>query len=697
MASITVDELHAYHATDREIFSRLVINLKRNPAESLLVIAVWLWLEDKRYPNVIAKMTSLADTVLNIVANEAALCLNILESTNLPIIPNGGGLPFTSIVIGKDISLEMFLQNKFTAISRIKNFLNTVCARIFTDILQCVLAGTSQLIGNQPLVVPGFPHPVFGDVTILARSIDNDFPAGGLWGWDPALTVPENDRTMFLTFSRGFPVTNEEVTELFTSICGDCVVNVQMQENSLSNEQPLYAKMIMRTVTAVDQILCGKRVAKFRINGKHIWARNYPIEYREELFAFCHFSYSGYYLFLISYLRPICIWDTSMMLSGLATLLAAELSATPLAIPLFLICIFLHEATLKQASVDLNVKETSFLCPSFDADSCKSTLIYWQGSIPSACDFHLFKSVSGDGMHLLWHRIIVLLFPIARGHILESWIGQQKIDGVTRQIAVELDTYLNEFDPDGKHMGIGAISITNPVAARASHPLQGLSWSLMRLAVLILFTLPPALQDFKEEKRGVKGELVLKAGTGVFGSVYKGVVSSYPPMILAAKNISETSRQGDKAYLAEICTRGHMRHKNIVQLQGCLARLPRSDSAVTTVLPEVACTEKATSESDVYSLGRNALLEGVHRMLEGKHNEQQVKKALLVGLACLHPDTKGRPTIRKVEQILLKPNVPLMKSAPEEMVLDKIITHHEDCDMWNWVPGGVKDRILLHS
>ncbi|KAJ6995062.1 hypothetical protein NC653_017756 [Populus alba x Populus x berolinensis] len=92
----------------------------------------------------------------------------------------------------------------------------------------------------------------------------------------------------------------------------------------------------------------------------------------------------------------------------------------------------------------------------------------WQGSIPSACDFHLFKSVSGDGMHLLWHRIIVLLLPIARAHILESWIGQQKIDGVTRQIAVELDTYLNEFDPDGKHMGIGAISKTNPVAARVS-------------------------------------------------------------------------------------------------------------------------------------------------------------------------------------------------------------------------------------
>ncbi|KAG5223558.1 Rho guanine nucleotide exchange factor [Salix suchowensis] len=238
MTSITVDQLHAYHAIDRESF-----------------------LDDKRIL-IHSKMTSLADTVLNVVADEAALCLDSLEYTNLPIIPIGGGLPFTSI-------------NKFTAISGIKNSLNTVCARIFTDILQRVLAGTSQMIGNQPLVVPGFPHPVFGDVTILARPVDNDFPAAELWGWDPARAVPENDRTMFLTFSRGFPVTKEEVAELFTSICGDCVVNVQMQEKSQSSEQPLYAKIIMRTITAVDQILCGRRVAKFRINGKHIWARKY--------------------------------------------------------------------------------------------------------------------------------------------------------------------------------------------------------------------------------------------------------------------------------------------------------------------------------------------------------------------------------------------------------------------------------------
>lgn len=51
---------------------------------------------------------------------------------------------------------------------------------------------------------------------------------------------------------------------------------------------------------------------------------------------------------------------------------------------------------------------------------------------------------------------------------LAALLAAELSDGVTRQIAVELDTYLNEFDPDGKHMGIGAISKTNPVAARVS-------------------------------------------------------------------------------------------------------------------------------------------------------------------------------------------------------------------------------------
>ncbi|XP_012076590.1 uncharacterized protein LOC105637650 [Jatropha curcas] len=282
MASITLEELHTYHAIDREIFSRLVVTLMRDPAESLLVMATWLWLEEKGYPNMILKMIKLSDQLVNALADEAALCLKCLESNSLPV--NGSiaiTIPLTARVMERNISLEMFYQNKFSAISGIKNFLNTVCSRIFTDILQCVLAsGSSTQAVNpnqqqQALVIPGFPHPLFGGVNIMPRSIDFDFPTGGLWGWDPVNNVSEDDRTMFLTFSRGFPVTKEEVTQLFTRLHGDCVVSVQMQENVPSNEQPLFARMILDSIASVDRILNGRRIAKFRINGKHIWARKY--------------------------------------------------------------------------------------------------------------------------------------------------------------------------------------------------------------------------------------------------------------------------------------------------------------------------------------------------------------------------------------------------------------------------------------
>jgi serine/threonine protein kinase len=136
-----------------------------------------------------------------------------------------------------------------------------------------------------------------------------------------------------------------------------------------------------------------------------------------------------------------------------------------------------------------------------------------------------------------------------------------------------------------------------------------------------------------------------------------------------------------------------------------LARLLQNDAASATTMlagtpgylaPEVGFTGKATPESDVYSFGmvvlelvcgkrsrgimeenslvdyvwnlygKNVLLECVDHKLEGcKFEEEEVKRMVIVGLACLHPDSTFRPTIRKVVQILLNPNEPLMMELPE--------------------------------
>ncbi|CAL5431456.1 unnamed protein product [Camellia sinensis] len=270
-------------------------------------------------------------------------------------------------------------------------------------------------------------------------------------------------------------------------------------------------------------------------------------------------------------------------------------------------------------------------------------------------------------------------------------------------------------------------------------------------------------------------------GTGGFGSVYKGTLSD-PHTTIAVKKISSTSKQGEKEYLAEICTIGRLRHKNLLQLQGwchdrdqlllvyeympngsldrfigksefldwptrykillglasalvylheeCgnpvvhrdvkpnnvmldsdynahlgdfgLARLLENNGSVTTMIagtpgylaPEVSFMGRATPESDVYSFGmvvlelvcgrrtkgmmdenslvdnvwryyeKGALLECVDKMVEDKSEEEQVRRTLMVGLACLHPDYTLRPRMRKVVHIFMNPDEPLM-NLPE--------------------------------
>ncbi|KAL6296647.1 hypothetical protein ACE6H2_004789 [Prunus campanulata] len=261
---VTQDQIHRFHKTDREIFSRLVINFMRDPAESLLVMALWLWLQDKGF-NLMANMLTLPDTIVNALADEAVICLKCLDAktslnTMSRLAPNG--LLFTSRLMEREIPLDMFSQSRYTIIS----------GRVLYPNPQ------GFLDPNQPLAVPGFPHPVFGSVTIINPmfSSDHGIPTGGLWGWHPYIELSVDDRTMFLTFSRGFPVSEEEVKELFIDLLGfyNCVESVQM-EHVVPNEQPLYAKMVLISVIFVDKILKGNRVSKFRINGKHIWARKY--------------------------------------------------------------------------------------------------------------------------------------------------------------------------------------------------------------------------------------------------------------------------------------------------------------------------------------------------------------------------------------------------------------------------------------
>ncbi|KAG5611053.1 hypothetical protein H5410_022334 [Solanum commersonii] len=89
---------------------------------------------------------------------------------------------------------------------------------------------------------------------------------------DEAEIAPE-DRTVFLTFSKGYPISEAEVKEFFTRKFGDDVEAVYMQEVA-EDEQALYARLVTRSPALLEAIVDGGK-AKYNINGKHVWARKY--------------------------------------------------------------------------------------------------------------------------------------------------------------------------------------------------------------------------------------------------------------------------------------------------------------------------------------------------------------------------------------------------------------------------------------
>ncbi|KAI3442150.1 uncharacterized protein J3R85_001466, partial [Psidium guajava] len=76
------------------------------------------------------------------------------------------------------------------------------------------------------------------------------------------------------------------------------------------------------------------------------------------------------------------------------------------------------------------------------------------------------STVSGDGMAFLFAQDNRSSPPNSYGSYM-GILDRSTQDGVLRQLAVELDTYMNEFDIDGNHVGIDTTSTTNPVDAKS--------------------------------------------------------------------------------------------------------------------------------------------------------------------------------------------------------------------------------------
>nr|GME09948.1 L-type lectin-domain containing receptor kinase IV.1-like [Ipomoea batatas] len=182
-------------------------------------------------------------------------------------------------------------------------------------------------------------------------------------------------------------------------------------------------------------------------------------------------------------------------------------------------------------------------------------------------------------------------------------------------------------------------------------------------------------------------------GTGGFGRVYRGIVANSKRQV-AVKKVSHDTRQGLKAFTAEIVSLGRLCHRNLVPLLGYCRRqgelllvyefMPNGSLDTGTlgyIAPEHVRTGKTTTSTDVFAFGafllevacgrrpieskapyedqtliewvffwwsKGEIVHAVDHKLGGNYVKNEVELVLKLGLLCSLLDPMSRPTMRQV-------------------------------------------------
>lgn len=270
---VSEQEFKMFHSIDRDLYTLLTINLWRDPVESMQIMALWLWLERTSLIDIVSKLLTLPDVLINELADEAVTCLNCINNDHFACSSESNVIPLTQSVMDKEISLRFFHENRLKATEGVAKVANEVCIRALNDIMQRAIArNAAQSIADSQKMMTAQPFqqsPVHSGFSQMRFG-----PSDVLESGTPENEVPPDDRTMFVTFSKGYPVQEREVGEFFTRAYGDCIDSLVMQDVQ-SSEQSLFAKIVFRSAATIDVILNGLGKVKFTINGKHVWARKY--------------------------------------------------------------------------------------------------------------------------------------------------------------------------------------------------------------------------------------------------------------------------------------------------------------------------------------------------------------------------------------------------------------------------------------
>lgn len=224
------------------------------------VMAFWLWLETLGFQNVVKRMLALPLILINELADETVTCLNAINGTLFSYMSQSYDIPFLQTFMNKGVTVHFFYEHRIAVAKGIADVGRDVCVEALGDIMARAIernaAYHNSIAANQSQVMPS-PPSVRQQPPPVRRNEE-----------------PPEARTMFVTFSKGYPVQEYEVMEFFTGVYGDCIESLKMQDVKPS-EQALYATILFFSANTIEAILSGMSKAKFTINGKHVWVRKF--------------------------------------------------------------------------------------------------------------------------------------------------------------------------------------------------------------------------------------------------------------------------------------------------------------------------------------------------------------------------------------------------------------------------------------
>ncbi|XP_071686874.1 uncharacterized protein [Rutidosis leptorrhynchoides] len=239
-AKITQVELNDF----RELYATLVYDLWRDPIDAIQMIAIWIWLGQAitGLPNRLTLMIlTLPSQLINKIGDEALSIWACIDNVHMLLTMN---FRLTNILLKKEMPIELFCKYREFSIAGINDVVTVVCANCLKDIWDGAIARNAYM---------EFLHKK------KKSSRDESEP---------------DERTLFVTFSRGYPVAEWEVTKFLTGLFGDCIESFYMEEVA-EGEHALFAKIVLNHTSYVNLVLSGHKTAKFTINGRHVWMRKF--------------------------------------------------------------------------------------------------------------------------------------------------------------------------------------------------------------------------------------------------------------------------------------------------------------------------------------------------------------------------------------------------------------------------------------